>query len=195
MKKFAAIVLALLIIIGVLIVLTSFADEIQTITIDDNSEKSFNVVKLNTPIEISDFAKVTFTSFEYIDELDYQDEWNDGVNYGDATYISGANAECAMLRTDVVNITNNAEDYAKLFTLKVIYKDKYVYEGSVNQYNYDDTDKCVKKNGISAEIDPFYEGHYALWAYLPNAIVNDKTGSLKMIIKLGDYEITYIVQK
>lgn len=193
MKKLLALVLVSMICLSLSTAFAAISGEIEIITAGDDMEKSFNDVKLNTPIEIPDYAAITLNSFEYFDYLGFQTKWSRRSQYRDSDYTSGADADYAVLRIGILNMTVIPENYADNLKVNFIYKDKYVYEGWIAQYNYTDTEKYIKEIGITSEINQFYEGHYALVCKLPNAIVNDKTSSLKIIINFGDYELTHNV--
>lgn len=117
MKKLVALVLVLLICFGLFSALAAEAGAVRIIPVGDDLESSLDDVLLNKPVEIPDSVRITFTSFEYIDKLGFQANWvpriKEYLDYidtfvGDGFFESGADAEYAILRTDILNMTENA---------------------------------------------------------------------------------------
>lgn len=131
--------------------------------------------------------------------------WNDRCNFRG----SGNEAEFAWLKADVQNLQKIGANFMNDISIKVIYDDEYEYNGWVRQFNYDyskteiyrykDTTPigwpvCLSP-ADEMPIDPMYKGHYAFGCTLPNFIVEDRKSPLRMVIKLGENELTYNIRK
>ena len=129
---------------------------------------------------------------------------------------SGKNADFAWLQLDITNLQKQPVDFMAEMSVKGIYLDEYEYKGWVRQLNYD-YDLTRKKSGgneedygpadygtliraaispdDAEEIDMVYTGHYIIGCTLPNAVFEDKNGSLRIIVEIGGNEITYNIRK
>jgi len=154
-------------------------------------------MKLNEPVEIPGFGSVTIVDVGFVDSITYnRREWNEwGSGFApQPKFESGLDAEYFLLRLDVLNATAKPVDYMKDLSVTVTYKEVYIYTGFVYQYNYDQSKDIVKSVGTNA-IGMFYIGHYAIGCTLPNTVVTDKASPLKIVIQLGEHEITYNIRK
>ncbi len=132
---------------------------------------------------------------------------------------SGETAEFALLHMDLVNLGKAEIGFMAEATVKVVYDDEYEFGGWVRQINYDYFKRVYSVGGGSVHSghaadggDPLYEsdlfldpgaeekvatmytGHYVFGCTLPNEVVTTKE-SLKIIITLGDNELTYNIRK
>lgn len=121
---------------------------------------------------------------------------------------SGNEAEFAWLKVDVQNLQKMPTNFIKDISIKVIYDDEYEYNGWVRQFNYDYCNSEIYRYQESSligwpiclspvdemSINPMYKGHYAFGCTLPNFIVEDKKSPLRMVIKLGEHELTYNIR-
>ena len=171
--------------------------ETEPVSLDD--------VKLNTPAQAEGQFTFKATSFEYVDYLLYYKEGAHNTDYhydGEAQYTSGADAEYAILRADVMNEKFSDIDFIKDCTVVVYFDDTYQYAGWVYQYNYNNGDGNNRGGGNvrvvnpkdNFAIGPMYEGHYAFGCTLPNAVVSSKK-PLRMVITIDGNEITYHIRK
>ena len=121
---------------------------------------------------------------------------------------SGNEAEFAWLKVDVQNLSKMSFGFIKDISVKVIYDDEYEYDGWVRQFNYDYSKSEIYKYQETTiigwpvclspvdemYISPMYKGHYAFGCTLPNFIVEDNKSPLRMVIKLGEHELTYNIR-
>ena len=168
-------------------------------------------------VEIEDYAIVKPTEFGYFNYLGF---YNEGFNSPGGGYSwdstcwhsnSGNEAEFAILRVDLTNLALEAKDFLKNCSVKVVFNDKYEYEGWLYQSNYnnssyngmyyyleEDNGNQNKRFAIDPKdqfaISPMYVGHYIFGCTLPNAIV-ESTKPLKMIITIDGNELTYNIRK
>lgn len=139
----------------------------------------------------------------------YSIEWYSSIYYNSIFGAeSGNNAEYAWFLVDLTNMQKVPVKFMEEVAVKVIYDDEYEYQGWVRQFNYDyDTTRVVEGdtgygtfiraaiNPVDEEpIDIVYTGHYVFGCTLPNAVVEDKA-PLRMVIMLGDNELTYHIRK
>ena len=180
-------------------------EETTPVTLDD--------IQLNKEVTIDGYATLLPTEFEFADKLGY---YRAGLNYianSDDYYQSGQEADFALVRMDVTNLSTVSRDFLKDCEIKVVYDDVYEYGGWFYQSNYDnemsdnsdlaeaygeDLGKQNERWAIGAEdnfkIDPMYKGHYIFGCTLPNSVVQSKD-PLRMEIKLGGNDITYNIRK
>ncbi|MBQ8086803.1 MAG: hypothetical protein IJ234_00050 [Clostridia bacterium] len=124
--------------------------------------------------------------------------WND----------SGASAEYAWLVMDITNLSRDNVDFLSDSDVKVIYQEEYEFAGWVRQFNFDYNQRVYRHaydyvaaptavlNPEAPESIPMlYTGNYVFGCTLPNAVVEDKAGSLKMVITINGNEITYAIRK
>ena len=175
----------------------------ETVSLDD--------LRVNAVSEIGSEAMVQPTSFGFVDVLGYYTQgggynsaygWSEGHN----SYRSGAEADYAVLKVDITNLSVLPKNFLSQCQVKVVFDDVYEYAGWSYQYNYDynpvDWDKkwggkankeCVIQKAEEFEILPMYAGHYCFGCTLPNAVVNSKA-PLKMIITIDGTEMTYNIR-
>ena len=122
--------------------------------------------------------------------------------------MSGNEAEFAWLKVDVQNLQKMSFGFIKDISVKVIYDDEYEYDGWVRQFNYDYSNSEIYRYKETTtigwpvclspvdemSISPMYKGHYAFGCTLPNFIVEDRKSPLRMVIKLGEHELTYNIR-
>ena len=122
---------------------------------------------------------------------------------------SGNEAEFAWLKVVIQNLQKMPANFMGDISIKVIYDDEYEYNGWVRQFNYDYSKSEIYRYKEATpigwpvclspvdemSISPMYKGHYALGCTLPNFIVEDKKSPLRMVIHLGEHELTYNIRK
>lgn len=123
---------------------------------------------------------------------------------------SGVKEDFFWLRMDITNLKMSPVNYMsdEEATVKVVYNDEYEFAGWVRQADFD-INSAVFRQGMDTQGAPFavldpaneepvdmmYTGVFIFGATLPNAVVEDKKGSLCMEIKLGDYDLTFNINK
>lgn len=184
MKKFLCYVFVALILLPSLIALGEEVPGVQVIGMPapEAAVGSLDDMLLEVPVEIEDWVTVTPVSFEYEDVLLRFDS-----NYWHQESNSGPEAEYAMLRADIANLTTSALDFIKKSTVKIVYDDKYQYEGWIRQYNYGESDgeNRVVHQDKQFPIEPMYIGHYVFGCTLPNLVVTGKA-PLRMEVTLNE---------
>lgn len=121
---------------------------------------------------------------------------------------SGENAEFMTFMMDVTNIQKKGFKFMEDTTVKVVYAEEYEYAGWMRQINYDYNKNVYRWNASTTgfktavispkneeEIGMMYKGTYVIGATLPNAIVEDKSSPLQLVITMGGNEIVYNVRK
>ena len=138
-------------------------------------------------------------------------------------YDSGESAEYAFLMMDIVNRSKADHLFMAEASVKVIYDDEYEFAGWIRQINYDYfksvsatvfplqqeaihtghnpiTEKplylktLLLHPGMEEPVGMMYTGHYIFGCTLPNEVILSKE-SLRMVITLGDNELTYNIRK
>lgn len=109
-------------------------------------------------------------------------------------YVSGSEAEYIKLSMDILNTSTKNIDYLKDCSVKAVFDDRVEYAGWCYQRDFD----LNAPTWISADdnfaIEPYYEGHYVFGCTLPNAVLNDEEKPLRLVITIGDNEITYNIR-
>ena len=206
MKK----VLSILLIVSLLLGCTSAFSEGMGVKViggpDVETEPvSLDDFKLDNPVTIDGFGIFTGTYFGFIDSLGYYRQGANGCTYyyNNDAYVSGADAEYAMLKMDITNLATKTKNFLDQCEVKAIYDDLYEYGGWCYQFNHNNknadgggtqsTDDVIDK-ADQFSIDPMYAGHYCFGCTLPNAVVSGKK-SLKLVITIDGNEITYNIRK
>lgn len=175
--------------------------ETEPVSLDD--------FKLNTEAEIEGYGLLCATEFVFKDQLGYYRSGKKEVYDSSDFYRSGNEADYALLKMDITNISTKPHDFLASCEVKVVFDDVYEYGGWFYQYNYNN--KTYKSNNSGEDsqkqntnwvinaadqfaIDPMYQGHFVFGCTLPNAVVNSKA-PLKMIITIDGNEITYNIRK
>ncbi len=195
-------------ILGVQIIDTTSSDP-DTVSIDN--------LAVGKEVEITDYAIITPTEFGYFDSLGYYNKGQKNIatdsGMGGGYYYSENDADFAILRCDLTNLSLKARDFLKACTVTVVYDKKYKFDGWFYQSNYnnngwnsghyywileEDRGNQNKRYAINSAdqfaINPMYTGHYIFGCTLPNAVINS-TKPLKMVITLDGNEITYHIRK
>lgn len=124
---------------------------------------------------------------------------------------SGANADYVWFVVDVTNLQKEAFSVVNNATVKVVLNDDYEFGGWILQLNYDyDTMRdqrleqrednygfLIRAAIHAADEEPInmmYTGHYVFGCTLPNAAI-EGSEPLKIVINLGDNELTYNIRK
>ena len=120
---------------------------------------------------------------------------------------SGTSADFAYLVMDIVNLQKKDVAFMQEATVKVIYDDDYEFVGWIRQMNYDYNQAVFRNNydeahAPTAVLDPeneepvamMYTGNFVFGCTLPNEVVNSKA-PLRMVITLGNNELTYHIRK
>ena len=136
--------------------------------------------------------------------------WND----------SGANADFAWLVMDITNLRKENVAFMQEASVKVVYDEEYEFEGWIRQINYDYrtpihrrdykgkyyivessddgnydySDVCIDPEN-EEEIGQMFVGSYVFGCTLPNPVIEDENAPLKIMIQLGENELTYHVRK
>lgn len=176
----------------------------------DAEPVSLDDLKLNIEADIPGFCTLVATSYEVVDALGYYREGQITVkDKDDDFYVSGNDADFAILRIDITNTGFTANDFLKDASVTVFFDEDYQYGGWFYQYNYDNysyhydwTDHAnwhqntewVINSKDQFAIGPMYQGHYCFGCTLPNAVLQSKK-PLRMVITLGENEITYNIRK
>ena len=142
----------------------------------------------------------------------YLEDPSDGSSHTylkNASFVnSGEEAEYACFKVDILNRHKDEYDFAKNAVVTVVYNDEYVFQGGTRQFNYNyqngELYQYGNKTAIGwpaylgeADTKPvgmLYWGHYLFFCTLPNFVVEDKEGSLKIVVSLDENELTYIVR-
>lgn len=175
--------------------------EVEPVSLDD--------FKLGVEVEIEGYGILNATEFAYKDRLGYYRSGRKDVYGSDDFYLSGNEADYALLRIDITNTSPKSHDFLSSCEVKVVYDDVYEYAGWCHQYNYNNKAYSSSRSGedsnkqntnwvINASdhfaIDPMYQGHFAFGCTLPNAVINSKK-PLRMVIVIDGIEITYHIRK
>ena len=175
--------------------------EAEPVSLDD--------FKLNTDAAIDGYGVLCATEFAFKDQLGYYRAGHTSVYYSNDFYHSGKEADYAILKLDITNISTKPHDFLSSCEVKVIYDDLYEYGGWYYQYNYNNETSGNTDSGEDADkqntnwvideadrfaINPMYQGHYCFGCTLPNAVVDSKK-PLRMIITIDGNEITYNIRK
>ncbi len=165
-------------------------EETEPVSMDD--------IKIDAKIEIPGYGNLTPTSFEYLDKMTV---YYAGDPYYGETFSSGAEAEYALLKMDILNTTTADRNYISSCEVKVIYDEDFEYQGWCYQYDWNKSNGDSKKSANqpinSADvfpIEPMYMGHYCFGCTLPNAVV-EGTAPLSLVINIDGNELTYNVRK
>ena len=147
---------------------------------------------------------------QYVDEVCIVNaEWKD----------SGETAEFALVPMDIVNLGKKEIGFMSEATVTVVYDDDYEFGGWVRQINYDYIKRVYFNGdgnyhsghaavdgqlayeqalfldpGAEEKISTMYTGHYVFGCTLPNEVITSSE-PLKMVITLGDNELTYNIRK
>ena len=136
--------------------------------------------------------------------------------FNDASWMeSGNDGQFIWLTMDITNYQKQPVDFSQDMTVKVVYMDDYEFNGWVRQIDNDLIAKDASDYGVSRfggektdypnaivlnpkfnhAIDMMYTGHYVIGCTLPNTVVEDKKGPLRVEIKLGENDLTYNILK
>lgn len=107
---------------------------------------------------------------------------------------SKTQTDFSILLMDITNITNEAIDFGKNIAVKVVFDNNVEYQGWYRQRDYDLNVCTILDPEDNFPIDPSYTGHYVFGCTLPTAVINGSE-PLRMVIELGDSELTYNVRK
>lgn len=140
--------------------------------------------------EIEDFAVFSFSSFSFVDSIR---QYNEGSYSESHVFESGAEAQYAVFKVDIVNRTKQAVDFLSDVYVKVVYDDEYAFEGWSYQYNFDASSDIVLSRKDQFGIMPMYSGHYVFGCTLPNSVV-ESYEPLEIIITINGVEITYKIR-
>ena len=135
---------------------------------------------------------------------------NKAIAYANCQIMnSGEEADFAWLKVNITNLQKTSVHFMQEIKVKVIYDDEYEYDGWVRQFNYDYANFELYSYNRNAgvigwpvclspvdemPIKQLYEGHYAFGCTLPNFIVEDRKSPLRMVIKIGEHELTYNIR-
>lgn len=227
MKKYIAILLMMIIALSFSAVAEDLGVQViggeaaamETLTLDD--------MKLEQEYKINGYASVAPKTFEFVNMFAQYNKGNAGANEteyqfngkysyvytGDAGYFyknmswqdSGNNADFAMLKVDITNLSKEANKFIEQSSVKVVYDDDYEFGGWIRQINYDFNKRTVYYDWTEmgpatispddeVEIDMMYTGTYVFGCTLPTAVIEGKE-PLRMEITLGDNELTYHIRK
>ena len=195
------------------------SDDDKEVNVDDNvttETATIDNLVVNMEVDIEDFAIFKPTEFGFFDTLGYYNKGarnieEHGWHFAGGYFYSGNEADYAILRIDMTNTALEAKDFLKNCSVKVVFNDKYEYDGWFYQSNYDnygysgdyyrleeDNGKQHMRYAINSEdqfaINPMYVGHYIFGCTLPNTVV-ESTKPLKMIITVDGNELTYNIRK
>jgi len=187
MKKILSMLLVFSLILGCSAAIAEMGVQVIGGPVEETEPVSLDDFKLNIEAEIEGYGILSGTEFNYIDKLRHHPSWS-------GTYQSGAEADYAILRMDILNTTLKAKDYLTSCSVKVVFDDVYEYGGWAYQYNYDASEDVVLDSDEQFSIEPMYQGHFCFGCTLPNSVVNSKK-SLRMVITLDGNEITYNIRK
>ena len=160
--------------------------DIYLVPAPGSSGLSVRDLKINSDINIPNWGKLTAVSFDVYDKL-----WSTDYNY---PISSGTEANLAVLRVDVTNITGSAKDYIANAEVNVYFDNIYQFEGEARQFDYDISENNYVTEKLRFPIQSWYQGHYAFICKLPNAVMDAKE-SLYMVIRMDDVELTYAIRK
>lgn len=171
--------------------INAWDEETGTSTQDD--------IKINSSCEIENYGTFLATSFEFVDVLAKFNAGKGGA-YDVGNMKSGNDAEYAVLKVDLTNITTADKNFLEQCEVKVVFNEKYEYQGWQYQYDYDNTtDYDYNINAVIHQDDqfaigPMYQGHYCFGCTLPNSVVTSKE-PLQMVITIDGHEIIYNIRK
>ena len=172
---------------------------VKTATLDD--------IQIGAAIEVEDNCIFTPTSYMVADSLNTYKEGKTRARYGEdgwTSYISGNEAEFALLRMDILNLQLAPVNFLEQAEVKVVYDDTYEFAGWCYQYNYDntfsDTEETQDANtqfvinpADQFAISPMYTGHYVFGCTLPNSVI-ESDSPMRMEIKVAGNELTYNIR-
>lgn len=192
----------------------AFSEDMGVVIINSSEEKEIaytDDMLLNIPTEIDNFGTVTPTNFQIVDTFGWYRQGYQTVYDAHNDYdFSGNDAEYAILWFDIMNNCyqeiHYLSNYNSNVSASVILDDKYSFSGWVGQLNYDystsnqgpDAGKQNVRWVISDKdqfaIIPMGVGHYMCVCEIPNLAVNGDA-PLRMVIRIGDVELTYNIRK
>ena len=179
---------------------------VKTATLDD--------IQIGAAIEVDDNCIFTPTSYMVADSLNtYKEGSTNATNsgygrHGWTSYISGNEAEFALLRMDILNLQLAPVNFLEQAEVKVVYDDTYEFAGWCYQYNYDNTyddtiydseeiqdanTQFVIHHDDEFAISPMYTGHYVFGCTLPNSVIESDL-PMRMEIKVAGNELTYNIR-
>lgn len=209
MKKILSVLLVFAMLFGCSVAMAEMGVQVIGGPETETEPVSLDDLKLNVDAEIEGYGILYATEFAFKDRLGY---YRSGLTYvydGRDFYLSGMEAEYALLKVDIINTSTKPRDFISSCEVKVVYDDVYEYAGWYYQYNYNNRTSDSSYSGEDSKkqntnwvinaadqyaIDPMYQGHFAFGCTLPNAVVNSKK-PLRMVITIDGNEITYNIRK
>ena len=211
MKKILSMLLVLSMLFGCSVAMAEMGVQVIGGPDVDIEPVSLDDVKLNASVSIDGYADIFLTEFSYKDILGFYVQGKHDIDpYKDWYYVSGADADFAVLRVDLTNLSTKDKQFLENCEVKVVFDDTYEYGGWCYQYNYNNatydwsgtfgslnkiqnTEFVINKEDVFA-VGPMYTGHYAFGCTLPNAVINSKK-PLRLVITIDGNEITYNIRK
>lgn len=209
MKKILSMLLVLSMLLGCSVAMAEMGVQVIGGPETETEPVSLDDLKLNVEAEIDGYGILCATDFAYKDRLGYYRSGRSDIYNADDFYLSGTEADYALLRIDITNTSTKPRDFLASCEVKVVYDDVYEYGGWCYQYNYNNKTYNSSYSGEDSQkqntnwvinaadqyaIDPMYQGHYVFGCTLPNAVVNSKK-PLRMVITIDGNEITYNIRK
>lgn len=154
------------------------ATEAELVSLDD--------IKIGVDITIDDYGVLTPLAYTVQDTLPKAEVYD--------WYRSGTEAEFAVLKIDILNMSMREKSFLEDVEVKVVYDDRYEYGGWAYQFDYNRSAESAIKKDDAFPIGPMYQGHYCFGATLPNAVFNAKE-PLRMVVTIDGHEITYNIRK
>lgn len=201
-------VMAVCFILILLLTSSVHAEGVQVIGSGNTTENvSYEDIKMGVDITIDDYAIITPVSFEFTDQFGWYRQGRNDVYWSNDDYDhSGHEAEYAIIRFDIINLSKKEKNFLGNVSGKYVYDDSIEFGGRFDQLNYDNkTDgggpdaNNQNKRWCIHETDqfgilPLYQGHYWFVAAIPNAAVDSKK-PLSVVISIDGNEFTYQIRK
>ena len=187
-KVLLFVVLAVLLTFGLV-----FAQGIQVIGSDqqNSAAETLDNIKEGEEYEIADWGIIHFIDYGQRDYTIKKEGYRDAESDGET------GADYVRVFFKITNISLSPKNYLDKISVKAVYDDRYVINGSWAQWDdYDQqtsTGYYVRQNDVYP-IDPFYAGFYSFGVTLPDYIIND-TKPLRLEITIDDVELTYNIRK
>lgn len=153
------------------------------------------------------FCSLTVTEFSFQDRLGYYQAGSKSVGSSEDYYLSGDEAEYAVLKADIANAGTEGRDFLSGSEVRMYYGVS-TYGGWAYQQNPDNGTSADISFGVDSgmqnvnwvinstdnyAVEPDQVGHYVFGCTLPNEVVDDD-GELRMVITIDGNEFTYYVR-
>ncbi|MBQ8110548.1 MAG: SH3 domain-containing protein [Clostridia bacterium] len=170
--------------------------------------QSYDDVQIGVAVSMGQKGSATVTGFSFKDQIGFYQAGAHSVGSAQDYYLSGSDADFAVLKMDITNGEGTQVDY--LANCKVQVSDgTNTYGGWAFQQNPDNASAMDISYGFDSGVQnqnwvinaadnhaiaPAAQGHYMFGCTLPNAVVN-ATGLLKMTVTVRDSSFVYYIRR